>query len=101
MLTRRPQVLRLATINPRPSIWLLPEGLRWAPSYAFLRPLGFGVAEDADPTSLEELGLGLVRLGSTKCFRVFQPRPLSVEDGFKAGDNFSVRKIKTEGSNRN
>ena len=53
------------------------------------------------PTSLEELGFGLVRFGSTKCFRVFQPRPLSVEDGFKAGDNLLVRKIKTEGSNRN
>ena len=67
----------------------------------FLWPLGFGVDDDADPASLEGLGLGLVRVGSTKCLRVFQPRSLSVEDGFKAGDNFSVRKIKTEGSNRN
>ena len=68
---------------------------------AFLRPLvGFGVDDDADPASLEGLGFGLVRFG-TKCFRVFQPRPLSVEDGFKAGNNFLVCKIKTEGSNRN
>ena len=76
------------------------RGLRWAPFYAFLRPLGLR-ARALTPTSLEELGFGLVRFGSTKCFRVFQPRPLSVEDGFKAGDNFLVRKIKTEGSNRN
>ena len=87
--------------NSPASILATPGGLRWAPSYPFLRPLGFGVADDADPTSLEGLGLGLVRFGSTKCFRVFQPRPLSVEDGFKAGDNLLVRKIKTEGSNRN
>jgi hypothetical protein len=85
--------------TPRPQFWL-PPGLRWAPFYAFLGPLGLRCAS-ADPDQLEGLGFGLVRFGSTKCFRVFQPRPLSVEDGFKAGDNFSVRKIKTEGSNRN
>ena len=101
MLTRRPQVPPASYNQPPPFNLATPEGLRWAPSYAFLRPLGFGVTEDADPTSLEELGFGLVRLGSTKCFRVFQPRPLSVEDGFNAGDNLLVRKIKTEGSNRN
>ena len=87
--------------TPHPRFLPTSGGLRWAPSCPFLRPLGLRCRDDADPTSLEGLGFGLVRFGSTKCFRVFQPRPLSVEDGFKAGDNFSVRKIKTEGSNRN
>ena len=66
-----------------------------------LRPLGLALARAPTPTSLEKLGFGLVRFGRTKCFRVFQPRPLSGEDGFKAGDSLLVRKIKTEGSNRN
>ena len=85
--------------HPRPQFWL-PPGTSGGP-FTFPRPLGFGVATTLTRTSLEGLGFGLVRFGSTKCFRVFQPRPLSGEDGFKAGDNFLVRKIKTEGSNRN
>ena len=44
--------------HPPPSIWL-PRGLRWAPSYAFLRPLGFGVADDADPDQPRRVGLWL------------------------------------------
>ena len=85
--------------TPRPQFWL-PPGVSGA-LFTFLAATRVGAARARTPTSLEKLGFGLVRFGSTKCFRVFQPRPLSGEDGFKAGDNFSVRKIKTEGSNRN
>ena len=82
-----------------PALISVPPGLSGGPLFTIFSATR--VADDADPDQLEGLGFGLVRFGSTKCFRVFQPRPLSVEDGFKAGDNFSVRKIKTEGSNRN
>ena len=78
-----------------------PRGSQVGPFLPFLATTRVGAARAPTPTSLEKLGFGLVRFGSTKCFRVFQPRPLSVEDGFKAGDNLLVRKIKTEGSNRN
>ena len=66
-----------------------------------LRPLKMALRERRPPTSLEKLGFDLVRFGRTKCFRVFQPRALSGEEGFEAGDSLLVRKIKTEGSNRN
>ena len=87
--------------SPPASILFTPGDLRWAPSTLSCGHSGLASPTTLTPTSLEELGFGLVRFGSTKCFRVFQPRPLSGEDGFKAGDNFLVRKIKTEGSNRN
>ena len=86
--------------HPPASILFTPGDLRWA-LHAARGHSGFASPTTLTPTSLEKLGFGLVRFGSTKCFRVFQPRPLSGEDGFKAGDSLLVRKIKTEGSNRN
>ena len=59
MLTRRPQVPPASYNEPPPFNLPTPEGLRWAPSYAFLRPLGFGVADDADPDQPRRVGLWL------------------------------------------
>ncbi len=84
MLRGRPQ--SPASYNqPLPFNLATPEGLRWAPSSLIWR-LWLALRPTLTPTSLEELGFGSVRFGSTKCFRVFPPGPLSVEDGFKAGD---------------
>ena len=90
----------IATITPGLN-FVYPGGPEVGPSTLARGHSGFASPTTLTPTSLEKLGFGLVRFGSTKCFRVFQPRPLSGEDGFKAGDNLLVRKIKTEGSNRN
>ena len=102
MLTRRPQVPP-ASYNQLPALqFWLPPGVSGGPLLTLsCGHSGLASPTTLTPTSLEELGFGLVRFGSTKCFRVFQPRPLSGEDGFKAGDSLLVRKIKTEGSNRN
>ena len=86
--------------TPRPQFWL-PRGSQVGPFLRFLAATRDWRSASADPDQPRKVGLCLVRFGSTKCFRVFQPRPLSGEDGFKAGDNLLVRKIKTEGSNRN
>ena len=100
MVTGATGLLGLATITPR--LQFGHPGVSGGP----LLTLSCGQSGLASPTTLtptspEELGgFGLVRFGSTKCFRVFQPRLLSGEDRFKAGDNLLVRKIKTEGSNR-
>ena len=71
MLTRRPQVPPASYNQPPPFNLATPEGLRWAPSYAFLRHSGLASPTTLTPTSLEELGFGSVRFGRTKCFRVF------------------------------
>ena len=99
MVTGATGLLGLATITPR--LQFGHPGVSGGP----LLTLSCGQSGLASPTTLtptspEELGFGLVRFGSTKCFRVFQPRLLSGEDRFKAGDNSLVRKVKTEGSNR-